>query len=230
MTVADGRLSWDWDLPPLAVEAHPRSPISFHVPAQVAGTPFHHEARAIVKFNSFWTIELEPGYALFATHPVNRDDLPFRLLTGMVDSDRFTDVGILFPAVWTDPGFEGVLPRGTPVAQCFPVARATLDLDCRAFTEDDARRYADTAATLVGSQGTYRKSFRVKRPPLNRRGFGVPRDPCAKPRDRAIARPWVRSSWPGRYARTCRAEASGPRRRPPWRPRGRGSPGAGSRG
>ncbi len=55
VTVADGRLSWDWDLPRLAVEAHPRSPISFHVPAQVSGTPFHHEARAIVKFNSFWT-------------------------------------------------------------------------------------------------------------------------------------------------------------------------------
>ena len=63
-----------------------------------------------MKFNSFWTIELEPGYSLFATHPVNRADLPFRLLTGIVDSDRFTDVGILFPAVWTDANFEGVLP------------------------------------------------------------------------------------------------------------------------
>ncbi len=178
VTVADGRLSWDWDLPPLTVEAHPRSPISFHVPAQVSGTPFHHEARAIVKFNSFWTIELEPGYALFATHPVNRDDLPFRLLTGMVDSDRFTDVGILFPAVWTDPGFEGVLPRGTPVAQCFPVARTALDLDCRAFTEDDARRYADTAATLVGSQGTYRKSFRVRRPRSTGETSGVDQIPA----------------------------------------------------
>ena len=55
---------------------------------------------AIVKFNSFWTIELEPGYSLFATHPVNREDLPFRLLTGLVDSDRFSEVGILFPAEW----------------------------------------------------------------------------------------------------------------------------------
>ena len=61
--VSDGRLSWDWDLPPLSVAAHPRSPLSFHVPAQVSGTPFHHADRAIVKFNSFWTIELEEGYA-----------------------------------------------------------------------------------------------------------------------------------------------------------------------
>ena len=163
VTVRDGTLGWDWDLPPLSVEAHPRSPISFHVPAQVSGTPFHRDDRAIVKFNSFWTIELEPGYSLFATHPVNRDDLPFRLLTGMVDADRFSDVGILFPAVWIDPDFEGVLPRGTPVAQCFPVARMPLDLSCEAFSPDGAARYAALADTLTRTQGAYRKRFRVKR-------------------------------------------------------------------
>lgn len=161
--VSGGRLSWDWDLPPLSVEAHPRSPLSFHVPAQVAGTPFHRADTAIVKFNSFWTIELEPGYSLFATHPVNRGDLPFRLLTGLVDSDRFTDVGILFPAVWTDPGFEGVLEQGTPVAQCFPVAREALDLDCAGFSAEEAARYERTADGLLSSAGLYRKVFRAKR-------------------------------------------------------------------
>ncbi|MCW6507884.1 hypothetical protein [Lichenifustis flavocetrariae] len=164
VTVAEGRLSWDWDLPPLSVEAHPRSPLSFHVPAQVTGTPFHREDRAVVKFNSFWTIELEAGYSLFATHPVNRDDLPFRLLTGMVDADRFTDVGILFPAVWTNPDFEGTLPRGTPVAQCFPVARAPLDLVCEPFDAARQRSYENTAQALLGQPGVYRKSYRVKRP------------------------------------------------------------------
>jgi hypothetical protein len=161
--VRNGTLSWDWDLPPLSVESHPRSPLSFHVPAQVAGTPFHREDRAIVKFNSFWTIELEPGYSLFATHPVNREDLPFRLLTGLVDSDRFTDVGVLFPAVWTKPDFEGVLPRGTPVAQCFPVGRTPIDLQCEPFSAQHAQNYEATAQRLLSTQGVYRKSFRVKR-------------------------------------------------------------------
>ena len=41
VTVRDGKFSWSWELPPLSVEAHPRSPLSFHVPAQVSGTPFH---------------------------------------------------------------------------------------------------------------------------------------------------------------------------------------------
>ena len=52
-----------------------------------------------MKFNSFWTIQLDAGWSLFATHPVNRDDLPFRLLSGLVDADRFYDGGINFPAV-----------------------------------------------------------------------------------------------------------------------------------
>ncbi len=161
--VKDGRLSWDWDLPPLSVEAHPRSPISFHVPAQVAGTPFHAPGRAVVKFNSFWTVELAPGYALFATHPVNRLDLPFRLLTGMVDADRFSEVGILFPAVWVDTGFEGVLQKGTPVAQCFPVAREALELVCEPFSPDQARRYEDIAKALLSAPGLYRKEYRAPR-------------------------------------------------------------------
>ena len=110
VAVHDGKFSWSWDLPPLAVEAHPRSPLSFHVPAQVTGTPFHDPTRAVIKFNSFWTIELEAGISLFATHPVNRADLPFRLLTGLVNSDRFSDVGILFPAIWIDTSFQRVLP------------------------------------------------------------------------------------------------------------------------
>ncbi len=161
--VRGGTLSWDWDLPPLSIEAHPRSPLSFHVPAQVTGTPFHDENRAIIKFNSFWTVELEPGYSLFATHPINRSDLPFRLLTGMVDCDRFTDVGILFPAIWIDPDFEGVLERGTPVAQCFPVVREPLEMICEPMGAERRDAYEATAGALLGTPGVYRRSFRVKR-------------------------------------------------------------------
>ncbi len=161
--VRDGVLSWDWDHPPLTVDAHPSSPISFHDPAQAANTPFFSADVVFVKFNSFWTIELEPGYSLFATHPVNRADLPFRLLSGLVDCDRFRDVGVLFPGAWVDPAFEGVLPRGTPVAQCFPVAREALDLVCEPLSPADARRYEDTARELLSGPGVYRKKFRVKR-------------------------------------------------------------------
>lgn len=164
VTVARGRFSWDWDLPSLAGESQPRSPLSFHVPEQVAGTPMATTHRSLIKFNSFWTIELEPGYSLFATHPVNRDDLPFRTLTGLVDADRFTAVGILFPAAWTDTSFEGVLSAGTPVAQCFPVYREALSLVFEDFTLEQINAYDDVANALHATPGVYRKLYRDKRP------------------------------------------------------------------
>jgi hypothetical protein len=133
------------------------------VPAQVTGTPFHDANRTVIKFNSFWTIELESGYSLFATHPVNRADLPFRLLTGVVDADRFSDVGILFPAVWTDPNYDGVLPAGTPVAQCFPVSREALELAFEPLTTSAQRRYDETGAALLAKPGVYRRRFRARR-------------------------------------------------------------------
>ncbi len=164
VAVHDGKFSWSWDLPPLAVEAHPRSPLSFHVPAQVTGTPFHDPTRAVIKFNSFWTIELEAEYSLFATHPVNRADLPFRLLTGLVNSDRFSDVGILFPAIWIDSSFNGVLPAGTPVAQCFPVARDVAELVFEPLSKEGRQRYEETGATLLSKSGVYRRRYRARRP------------------------------------------------------------------
>ena len=167
VTVQDGRLSWDWAIPTLSVTMHPRAPVSFHVASQVEGTPFHQPGQVpgqvIVKFNSFWTIELEPGWSLFAMHPVNRADLPFRLLSGVVDADRFHDVGILFPAMWLDTGFSGVLPRGMPVAQCIPVRREAPVLEFQGFDAAEQQHYADTAGTLLSSSGHYRKRFRVAR-------------------------------------------------------------------
>jgi hypothetical protein len=108
--VERGQFSWDWDAPPPSVPGYPRAPLSFHVAEQIAGSPLAHGMQSAIKFNSFWTIELEPGWSLMAVHPVHRDDLPFRLISGLVDADRFNAVGINFPAVWTDPTFAAYCP------------------------------------------------------------------------------------------------------------------------
>ena len=167
VTVRDGAFSWDWDLPAPAARMHPRAPLSFHVPEQVAGTPLHRSGQVVVKFNSFWTIELPPGFSLFATHPINRDDLPFRTLSGLVDADRFHDVGILFPAVWLDTAFRGTLSRGTPVAQCFPICRDPLEL---AFGATAPQRFDALATALLTQTGVYRRDHRAARSRPGREG------------------------------------------------------------
>ena len=163
VTVERGAFSWAWEIPEPATAGHPRAPLSFHVAAQFAGAPFAQGQNAAIKFNSFWTIELDEGWSLFATHPVNRDDLPFRLITGLVDADRFHDGGINFPAVWTQPEFSGVLPKGTPVAQCFAVPRAAPSLVFESFDEAHRTDYARTVTEVLAAPGVYRKRFRAWR-------------------------------------------------------------------
>jgi hypothetical protein len=162
VSVEDGSFSWDWQIPAPATEGYPRAPLSFHVAEQLTGAPFYN-GRAAIKFNSFWTIELEQGWSLMATHPVNRSDLPFRLVTGLVDCDRFSDGGINFPAIWTDHGFSGVMPKGTPVAQCFPVPREPSELIFESFDVVHQTAYSTLVAEVLAKPGVYRKRFRIKR-------------------------------------------------------------------
>ena len=163
VVVNKGQFSWDWSLPALQTENQPRTPLSFHVSEQLTGSPLGRAGQSAVKFNSFWTIETEPGWSVMAVHPVNRDDLPFRLVSGLVDTDSFNAVGINFPAVWTDPNFEGTLPRGMPIAQCFVVPRQTCELVCEALDADHAAAFDSVAEQIKGGPGVYRKARRQKR-------------------------------------------------------------------
>ena len=161
LRVSDGRFEWDWDLPPSTLGAYSRSPIGVHDPGQAAGTPLFDPDAVIVKFTNFWTVELPAGWSLLCLHPVNRADLPFRTLTGLVDADRYCDGLIHFPAVWTDPGFDGVLARGTPVAQCVPVPREPLELVFDQVTDGAADRFRTLQRDMATDPGVYRQRYRV---------------------------------------------------------------------
>lgn len=165
--IESGAFSWDWDIPEPETAGHPRAPLSFHPAAQFSAAPFAN-GRSAIKFNSFWTIELEPGWSLFATHPVNRDDLPFRLVSGLVDADRFHDGGINFPAVWINPEFSGTLEKGTSIAQCFAVPRQAPELTFEPFDETHRQSYAKVVADVLATPNVYRKQFRAKRGRLTR--------------------------------------------------------------
>lgn len=161
VTVKDGEFSWDNDLPAGGSVAYARSPIGFHDATQVAGTPLFDADRFLLKFMNLWTIQAPPGYALLITHPVNRPDLPFTTLTGLVDADRFHETWINFPAYWREEGFEGVLAKGTPVAQIFPIRREIWTLDTAAFTEDETQAAHELTSAITREKGVYRRQFRA---------------------------------------------------------------------
>ncbi len=161
LTVENGEFSWQTGWPAGEFSNITRSPIGFHDGSQVAGTPFFDEDQFIIKFNNFWTIQLPPGYSVLVSHPINRDDLPFRALSGLVDCDRYHDAFVQFPARWVDPNFSGVLPKGTPVVQCVPVKRETWALQFENLSDADKKNVYDTGLNVSSSIGLYRQQFRA---------------------------------------------------------------------
>jgi hypothetical protein len=161
LEVHDGEFSWNSEFREGFAGGFSHSPIDFHDPSQINGTPFFDDDRYIIKFNSFWTIEAPPGYSILFTHPINRPDLPFTTLTGLIDSDMFHDIPMSFAARWNDPNFDGVLPKGTPVVQCLPVKRESWSGDFAALSTEETTRVLATKKALLREAGVYRRQFRV---------------------------------------------------------------------
>jgi hypothetical protein len=68
-----------------------------------------------------WGVKLPKGYSALFTHPLNRTDLPFVTTSGIMDADKW--------GIWGNQpfcfvaGFEGTIPKGTPIIQVIPFKR-----------------------------------------------------------------------------------------------------------
>lgn len=66
-------------------------------------------------------LKIQPGYSILVSHPFNRFDLPFVTLTGIMDAENSIARGNLPFFIKSD--FEGIIPKGTPIAQLLPFKR-----------------------------------------------------------------------------------------------------------
>lgn len=73
------------------------------------------------KWINYWAIKTPKGYSTLFVQPMHRESA-FSILPGIVDTDQYT-APINFPFVINDPKFEGMIPKGTPIAQVIPFKR-----------------------------------------------------------------------------------------------------------
>lgn len=76
-----------------------------------------------LEFNWFpsWCIKTPKGYSSIFMHPINRIDLPFYTLGGIIDTDGWGDAGAHPFLLKTD--WEGIIPKNTPIIQVIPFKR-----------------------------------------------------------------------------------------------------------
>ena len=76
----------------------------------------------VFKYQHGWTIKTPPGWSCLFIHPVSYPNLPFKSISGIVDTDIF-DGEINVPIVFKKD-FRGILEKGTPMFQIIPFKRS----------------------------------------------------------------------------------------------------------
>ena len=117
--------------------------ISFHPIVQAPNHPLNKE-HAYPKWMNPWGIETPKGYSTLFIQPLHRESV-FTILPGIVDTDTYTSP-VNFPFVVNDPNFEGLIPKGTPIAQVVPFKREGWQINIG--SEKDLKKQMQIGAKL----------------------------------------------------------------------------------
>lgn len=133
------------------------SPLVFREDAQNLPIPAGHSTS---HFAWVFTcgIEMPPGYSLLITHPLNRFDLPFTTLSGIIDQGNPWGGQFTF---WMKDGFTGVIPKGTPIAQIIPFKRENWKSEKADYLIELAKKRSYESNTIFG--GYYKKFLHKKK-------------------------------------------------------------------
>jgi hypothetical protein len=90
--------------------------ISNHTENQWEGLPYPDFCHAFIyKWENTFVIKTPKGYSTLFTQPHNRFDLPFQIISGIVDTDKY-NLEIHFP-FFIKKNFTGIIKAGTPLVQ-----------------------------------------------------------------------------------------------------------------
>jgi len=94
-------------------------------------------------------LNAKKGYSAIVTHPFNRHDLPFVSLTGIIDIDVLVGNGNI--PFFIQEGFEGLIPRGTPILQIIPFKRESWKINKDdSLIEKNNKENIDKSRSMVG--------------------------------------------------------------------------------
>lgn len=104
-----------------------------------------------------WSVQLPEGYSGLVTHPLNRLDLPFTTLSGVVDFDQYHHSKFGNIPFYLNKDFEGVIPKGTPIFQIMPIKREDWNSYKEEYDKDSWKEKEDKRTSI--ETGSYKKLF-----------------------------------------------------------------------
>jgi hypothetical protein len=131
--------------------------LTLHHPREYEGAPF--DKYTVVKFHNPWIIVTPPDYVCFITAPINRFEMPFLALSGIVETGSYYSEVQLPMVCWMRPGDKFHLPSGAPMIHVMPFRRE--DWTSRTGNIDVARRDKQQAKFTL-NRHTYKDENWVK--------------------------------------------------------------------
>jgi hypothetical protein len=92
----------------------------------------------VFKFRNVWSVRTPPGYSSLIIDPIGNTDSPFRAIPAVIDTDKsYTQI---LPPVFLKENFEGIIEKGTPIAQIIPFKRTDWKATFETYAEGEIER------------------------------------------------------------------------------------------
>lgn len=114
------------------------------------------------KWNNPWLIKTKKGWSTLIVQP-SHHDLPFVTLSGLVYTDKHP-LPICF-VFFIRRDFEGVIPKGTPIAQCIPIKRTNFTATVSYNLDTFIKKWRRATTQAFDRYKTYfhsPKSYKIK--------------------------------------------------------------------
>jgi hypothetical protein len=106
------------------------------------------------------SFKVQKGYSVLYTQPLNRFDLNFISVSGVIDGGFATTIHGNFP-FFIKNGFEGVIPAGTPIAQLIPFKQQKWSSKKQKGLLEEADKNFNRSMSVLS--GWYKKTFWIKK-------------------------------------------------------------------
>lgn len=119
-----------WRIDPDVFDLH--GPSSREIPAPLGYDPI------VFKLLTYFRIETPKGYSVMVHTPSGHYNLPFYAVPAVIDSDKSV-IDNNFPC-WVQQGFEGIVEKGTPIAQVTPFKRSDWQMETSVISFEEHRK------------------------------------------------------------------------------------------
>lgn len=124
--------------------------------ALIPAPPGYHQA--VFKYITDFRVETPAGYSIMIKPPAGYYNVPLMPLTAIIDSDKSViDTNI---PIWISSSFEGIIEKGTPIAQIIPFKRENWQMETDVVSEEQFLRDLDKgfSTTLINNYVKNHKS------------------------------------------------------------------------